>query len=107
MKKYLILALVLVLTMCLLAGCRRMTEDETTGPHDNSSVGDSTAGSTPVPSITLPTVPESSGSTDASGNGQGGNGGSANGGSGTGTNGGSGNSAGGGTGSSGTAGGGV
>ena len=37
MKKYVIIALVLVLTLTLMAGCRRNTANETLGPSDSGA----------------------------------------------------------------------
>ena len=37
MKKYVIIALVLVLTLTLMAGCRRNTSGETAGPSDSGA----------------------------------------------------------------------
>ena len=38
MKKYMIIALILVLTLTLMAGCRRNTSGETSNPTDGATI---------------------------------------------------------------------
>lgn len=55
MKKYWILALVIVLTVCVLAGCRNRSSSETSTPTTQSAPT-TTAGTQPTSQATVPST---------------------------------------------------